>query len=59
MHGRVAEAEEVVRDIEAKIGVSAKAEQMLAMRALRSIPWGEVAHVLVVRTVGARCSASR
>jgi MFS family permease len=49
MHGRVAEAEAVVRDIEARIGVTAQAHPTLAMRALRSIPWGEVAHVLAVR----------
>jgi MFS family permease len=49
MHGRVAEAEAVVREIEANIGVKAQEHQALEMRALRSIPWGEVAHVLLVR----------
>ncbi len=50
MHGRVEEAEAVVRDIEAKVGVAAGgAHAALAMRALRSVSWGEVLHVLVVR----------
>jgi MFS family permease len=49
MHGRVAEAEEVVRDIEARVGVERSAQAHLSMRALRSIPWAEVAHVLAVR----------
>src|SRR5918999_3796757 len=49
MHGRVTEAEEVVRRIEAQVGVERSAQQHLSMRALRSIPWAEVARVLVVR----------
>ena len=49
MHGRVAQAEAVVRGIEAQVGVSQPTEKLLAMRALRTIPWGEVAHVLLVR----------
>ena len=49
MHGRVEEAEVVVRAIEAKVGVSGGEHAALSMRALRSIPWGEVAHVILVR----------
>jgi MFS family permease len=49
MHGRVAEAEEVVRGIEAHVGVERSARAHLSMRALRRIPWAEVAHVLAVR----------
>ena len=49
MHGRVADAEAVVREIEARIGVRAQEHRHLEMRALRAIPWAEVAHVLAVR----------
>jgi MFS family permease len=49
MHGRVAEAEAVVREIEAQVGVTGGEHAALSMRALRSIPWGEVAHVILVR----------
>src|SRR5262247_489467 len=48
-HGRVEEAEAVIRDIEAKVGVTDKVEAHLSMRALRSVSWGEVLHVLLVR----------
>jgi MFS family permease len=49
MHGRSDEAEQVVRDIERKAGVSTRRQGTLCMRALRRIPWSEVAHVLAVR----------
>jgi len=49
MHGRVDEAEAIVRDIEKHVGVAEAAHPTLSMRALRSIPWRDVAHVLVVR----------
>ena len=50
MHGRVEEAEAVVREVEAKVGVAAGgAHAALEMRALRSVSWSEVLHVLVVR----------
>ena len=49
MHGRLDEAEKVVRDIEREVGVTGKVDQHLAIRPLRTIPWGEVFHVLVVR----------
>lgn len=49
MHGRVEEAEAIVRAIEKEIGVAPTSEKALAMRSLRAIPWGEVAHVLAVR----------
>jgi MFS family permease len=49
MHGRADEAEAIVRAIEKEIGVSEKIEKTLAMRALRAIPWRDVAHVLAVR----------
>ena len=49
MHGRVDEAEAVVRQIEREVGVSDGGHRVLGMRALRSIPWKDVLHVLVVR----------
>jgi MFS family permease len=50
MHGRVEEAEAVVRDIETQVGVAAGgAHAALEMRALRSVSWKEVLQVLTVR----------
>ena len=49
MHGRAEEAEAVVRDIERHVGVTAPVDHRLAIRPLRSVPWGEVLHVLLVR----------
>src|SRR5688572_4699632 len=49
MHDRAAEAEAVVRGIEQEVGVSYERQQHLAIRPLRSIPWNEVLHVLLVR----------
>jgi MFS family permease len=49
MHGRAEEAEATVRDIERQVGVGHEAHAKLSMRALRAIPWADVAHVLVVR----------
>lgn len=49
MHGRADEAEAVVRQIEQQVGVVAPVDQRLAIRPLRSVPWGEVARVLLVR----------
>jgi MFS family permease len=49
MHGRAEEAEAVVRRIEKEVGVTPGVHAELSMRALRSIPWGDVAHVLAVR----------
>jgi MFS family permease len=48
-HGRVEEAEAVVRDIERQVGVSDSGHQSLSMRALRTVSWREVIHVLIVR----------
>src|SRR5512138_2237883 len=48
-HGRVEEAETVVRDLERQVGVSDTGHKSLSMRALRSVSWGEVLHVLLVR----------
>src|SRR3954467_883937 len=48
-HGRVDEAEAVVRDIERQVGVSDTGHKSLSMRALRSVSWSEVLHVLLVR----------
>ena len=48
-HGRVDEAEAVVREIERQVGVSDTGHKSLEMRALRSVSWREVIHVLVVR----------
>ena len=49
MHGRHDEAQAVVRRIEDEVGVTHPAEGSLAIRPLRSIPWGDVFHVLMVR----------
>jgi MFS family permease len=49
MHGRFEEAEAVVRQIEREIGVSGKVAGHLAIRPLRSVPWGQVIHVLTVQ----------
>jgi MFS family permease len=48
-HGRVEEAEAVVREIERQVGVSDTGHKSLSMRALRTVSWREVIHVLVVR----------
>jgi MFS family permease len=48
-HGRVEEAEAVIREIERQIGVSDTGHKSLTMRALRTVSWREVIHVLVVR----------
>jgi MFS family permease len=48
-HGRVDEAEAVVQDIERQVGVSDTGHKSLSMRALRSVSWGEVMRVLLVR----------
>jgi MFS family permease len=48
-HGRVEEAEAVVRDIEKRIGAAEPAAAELSMRALRTIAWRDVAHVIAVR----------
>jgi MFS family permease len=49
MHGRAEEAEAVVRRIEDEIGVTRPVNEKLAIRPLRSVPWSEVLHVLLVR----------
>src|SRR5687767_3854975 len=49
MHGRAEEAEAVVRQIEDEIGVDHPVDGRLGIRPLRSIPWGDVLHVLLVR----------
>jgi MFS family permease len=48
-HGRVDEAEAVVREIERQVGVSDTGHKSLSMRALRTVSWREVFHVLMVR----------
>jgi MFS family permease len=48
-HGRVEEAEAVVREIERQVGVSDTGHKSLTMRALRTVSWREVIHVLLVR----------
>jgi MFS family permease len=49
-HGRAEEAEAVVRKIEAEVGVAGDERLVgLPMRPLRTIPWGQVAHVITVR----------
>ena len=49
MHGRAEEAEAVVRRIEAETGVARDRAEALSLRPIRSVPWGEVLRVLVVR----------
>jgi MFS family permease len=49
MHDRAAEAEAVVRRIEDEVGVDHPVEGRLAIRPLRSVPWKDVFHVLLVR----------
>src|SRR5688572_2329429 len=48
-HGRVEEAEAVVRDIEAKVGVKDDGTGHFALRALRTVSWRQVMHVLLHR----------
>jgi MFS family permease len=49
-HGRVEEADEVIREIERQVGVSdTTGHKSLSMRALRTVSWREVIHVLLVR----------
>ena len=48
-HGRHAEAEQIVQEIEAKVGVPKEAFQHTQMRALRTVSWGQVLHVLLHR----------
>jgi MFS family permease len=49
-HGRGAEAEAIVRRIEHEVGVDDEvAHHAPPMRALRTIAWGRVAHVIAVR----------
>jgi MFS family permease len=49
MHGRAEEAEAIVRDIEKKVGVTDTGHAAMSMRALKSVPWSQVIHVLLVR----------
>ncbi|HKX38995.1 MAG TPA: MFS transporter [Burkholderiales bacterium] len=49
-HGHAAQAEAVVREIERQVGVPEnEVHQGLSMRPLRTIPWSDVAHTIVVR----------
>jgi MFS family permease len=49
-HGRAEEAERVVRDIERQVGlVNDGVQETMRLRALRSIPWAQVVHVIAVR----------
>jgi MFS family permease len=48
-HGRYEEAEAVVRDIEAKVGVKDTATAHIETRALHAVPWSVVVHVLLHR----------
>ncbi len=49
MHGRAEEAEAVVRRIEQEVGIKYEKQAHLALRPLRSVPWADVAQVLLVR----------
>ena len=46
-HGRHGEAEAIVRAIEAEVGVRYQKGEHTAMRALRTVPWAQVLHVLL------------
>jgi MFS family permease len=48
-HGRVDEAEAVVRSIERAVGVSPREHAAISMRALRTVAWREVMDVLLHR----------
>ena len=49
-HGHAEEADRVVRDIERQVGVvNDHAHEKLHLRALHTIPWAQVAHVIAVR----------
>lgn len=49
-HGRIEEAEAVVRDIEKQVGVQKDPTlEKTSLRALRTIPWRDVIHTLAVR----------
>jgi MFS family permease len=48
-HGRHDEAEAIVRDIEARVGVPSQQFQHTVMRSLRTVSWGQVLHVLLHR----------
>jgi MFS family permease len=48
-HGRVDEAEAVVSEIERQVGVTQKVSTSFSMRAVRTVSWREVIHVLLVR----------
>jgi MFS family permease len=48
-HGRHDEAEAIVRRIETEVGVKYEKGEHTAMRALRTVSWGQVLHVLVHR----------
>jgi MFS family permease len=50
VHGHAEEAERVVRDIERQVGmIDDLSHEKMYLRALRTIPWGQVAHVITVR----------
>jgi MFS family permease len=50
MHGRVDEAEAIVRDIEAKVGVRpSETAKSIAIIPMHTVPWSEVARTIVVR----------
>src|SRR5947207_2137786 len=49
MHGRYAEAEKIVEDIEAQVGTKGDASRHFEMRALHSVPWREILTLLVTR----------
>jgi MFS family permease len=48
-HGRTEEAEKVVREIELEVGVAEAKHELVSMRALRTVPWRDVLHVLLKR----------
>jgi MFS family permease len=49
MHGRHAEADRIVADIERQVGARGEAAHQLQMRALHSVPWREILTLLVTR----------
>jgi len=49
MHGRAAEAEQIVDDIERQVGAKDSSGKTFQMRALRSVPWRDIVTLLVTR----------
>ena len=49
MHGRAAEAEQVVADVERQVGAKESSGRTFQMRALHSVPWRDIVTLLLTR----------